>query len=173
MLLAKRYHLFFIMIRIILAIHSLLKILYDSFINIPRFESEYINYSTQKELGQVNIISVCKSYSPFHYDAAFLMHCNSTKVQGCQYICAECNIFGRSAHHWCEASHHLRLVATSFWCPHKCRMMFSLCSKWCSPSVKWCCVLRTQMKKPRSDEVNPRQWTRNKKAFRRIALICS
>ena len=37
-------------------------------------------------------------------------------------------------------------------CPHKCRMMFSLCSKWCWPSVKWCCVLRTQMKKPRSEE---------------------
>ena len=53
--------------------------------------------------------------------------------------------------HWCEASHHceahhLRLAATSFICATSWGMMFSLRSKWCWPTVKWCCAFGTNEK---------------------------
>ena len=60
---------------------------------------------------------------------------------------------GVSPHHWCEASHRLRLAAssfarsaTSFICAVKWETMFSLRSKWCWPTVKWCCALRHKWK---------------------------
>ena len=71
----------------------------------------------------------------------------SIKGRVCQSVCAKRNIFGRSPHHLHGAQLHLRLVATAV-CVRLRRNDVSL---WLNDVAcvahKWCCVLRTQMKK--------------------------
>ena len=47
-----------------------------------------------------------------------------------------------------DAKHHIicTLVQPRSFVPKKWEMMFSRCSKWCWPSVKWCCACGTNEK---------------------------
>ena len=125
----------------------------------PRFPSFCIISEKQRLLkcAKISRVQVQKVGKKFNGERGLFFTPKNTKspwksrpfVLGCNRIAA---LRLREAQpHWCEASHHceahhLRLAATSLICAASWGMMFSLRSKWCWPSVKWCCACGTNEK---------------------------